>query len=160
MKDRLRKFRNARNRRSTPAPEGKENLLPRLGTLLGFRDETKGQRGVDVLGLEPYTRLTVRTRNTEYVMVVLNPSESKVVIQGGSLFPKPVQTKLRGATYGGSMLKESWIGLGMRMEINSDDGPVVTSPVRSVQAEDESGAHAPIESTRVARDPELLEQLG
>ena len=86
--------------------------------------------GIDVSGLEPLTRLRVRTLNTLYHLIVLSPEESKVLIQGGR-FAEPVEASLG---YGGGMLK-THIGLGMPMAIYRENGPVMTSPVRSVQAE-------------------------
>ncbi len=91
-----------------------------------FRDS-----GVDVSGLEPLTKLKVRTQNTLYHLTVLSPGESKVLVQGGP-FAEPVEASLG---YGGGLLKMHWIGLGVPLEILRENGAVMTSPVRSVQAE-------------------------
>ena len=81
-------------------------------------------------GLERLTKLKVRTKNSLYDLTVLSPGESKVLIQGGRFFAEPVEASLG---YGGGFLKVHWIGLGVPMEIFRENGPVMTSPVRSVQ---------------------------
>ncbi len=124
-----------RNTREIRPSESKQGWLPRLCTLEGFREDIHSRSGVDVRELLPLTRLRVRTHNSLYQLTVLSPGELRVLIQGGRFFAEPVEASLGGSSYGGSMLKTRWIGLGMRMEIYGEDGPVVTSPVRSVQAE-------------------------
>ncbi len=120
-----------------------ERWLPRLCTLEGFREEVDRRGGMDLSELEPLTRLKVRTHYTLYQLIVLSPWESRVLIQGGRFFAEPVEASLGGSSYGGCMLKTRWIGLGMRMEIYGEDGHIVTSPVRSVQAEDEASLPGP-----------------
>ncbi len=130
--------------RETCAPaKSKERWLPRRCTLEGFGEEADRCGGMDVSELEPLTRLKVRTHNTLYQLTVLNPWESRVLVQGGRFFAEPAEANLCGSSYGGCMLKTRWIGLGMRMEIYGKDGPIGTSPVRSVQAEDDSSLPGP-----------------
>ncbi len=93
--------------------------------------------------LLPLTRLRVRTHNSLYQLTVLSPGESRVLVQGGQFFAEPVEASLGGSSFGGCMLKTHWIGLGMRMEIYGEDSHIVTSPVRSVQAEDDSSLPGP-----------------
>ncbi len=93
--------------------------------------------------LLPLTKLRVRTHNSLYQLTVLSPGESTVLIQGGQFFAEPVEASLGGSSYGGCMLKTHWIGLGMRMEIYGEDSHIVTSPVRSVEAEDDSSLPGP-----------------
>ena len=123
--------------------ETKERWVPRLCTLEGFGEDTNDRSGIDVRWLEPLTRLRVRTHNSLYQLTVLSPGESTVLIQGGRFFTEPVQASLGGSSFGGCMLKTRWIGLGMRMEIYGEEGHIVTSPVRSVQAEDDSSLPGP-----------------
>ncbi len=118
--------------------ESKQGWLPRLCTLEGFREDIQCPSGVDVRGLLPLTRLRVRTHNSLYQLTVLSPGESRVLVQGAQFFAEPVE-----ASFGGCMLKTRWIGLGMRMEIYGEDSHVVTSPVRSVEAEDDSSVPGP-----------------
>jgi len=132
-----------RNAREIRLSESKQGWLPRRCTLEGFREDIHGRSGVDVRGLLPLTRLRVRTRNSLYPLTVLSPLEATVLIQGGRFFAETVEASLGGSSFGGCMLKKRWIGLGMRMEIYGDEGHIVTSPVRSVEAEDDSSLPGP-----------------
>jgi hypothetical protein len=104
--------------------------VPRVATLDGFVDATSTSRGVNLLDLEPLTELQVETTNSLYRIVV--SQRTAVFVQGGRFFPETSPAHLAGATFGGSLLKIGWIGIGMRMEICGDDGPIVTSPVRRI----------------------------
>jgi hypothetical protein len=107
--------------------------VPRVATLDGFVDAASTLRGVNVLDLEPLTELRVETTNSLYRIVV--SQRTAVFVQGGRFFPETSPADLAGATFGGSLLKIGWIGIGMRMEICGDDGPIVTSPVRRITVE-------------------------
>jgi hypothetical protein len=107
------------------------------GTLEGFIDAAGACRGVSVLDLEPLAVLHVETRNSVYRIVVSN--RTAVFVQGGHFFPEPAAAHLAGSTFGGSLLKIAWIGVGMRMEIWRDNGPILTSPVRRIAIESPRG---------------------
>lgn len=113
-------------------------VVPRVATLDGFVDAASDCRGVSVLDLEPLTVLRVETRNSVYQIVISR--QAAVFVQGGQFFPERSAAHLAGATFGGSLLKIGWIGVGMRMEICGDDGPIVTSPVRRITVETPAGA--------------------
>ena len=110
-----------------------EALVPRVAMLDGFVDAASACHGISVLDLEPLTVLRVDTRNSVYRIVI--SQRTAVFVQGGQFFPEPSAAHLAGATFGGSLLKIGWIGVGMRMEICGDDGPIVTSPVRRITIE-------------------------
>jgi hypothetical protein len=108
-------------------------MVPRVAMLDGFVDAASVCHGISVLDLEPLTVLRVDTRNSVYRIVV--SQRTAVFVQGGQFFPEASAAHLAGATFGGSLLKIGWIGVGMRMEICGDDGPIVTSPVRRITVE-------------------------
>ena len=93
-----------------------------------------------MLDLEPLTELCVETSNSLYHIVV--SKRTAVFVQGGRFFPETSRAHLAGATFGGSLLKVGWIGVGMQMEICGDDGPIVTSPVRRITVESPRGQRA------------------
>ncbi len=135
-------YRRKSSENSAPA-ENDQRWLPRRCTLDGFREEADGSEGMDLSQLEPLTRLRVQTHNTLYQLTILSPWDAKVIVQGGQFFAEPAEANLSGSSYGGCMLKTRWIGLGMRMEIYGKQGPIVTSPVRSVHTEDDSSLPGP-----------------
>ena len=48
--------------------------------------------------------------------------------------PEPVLAHITGSTWGGAMLKESFIGRGMRLEFRCEAArPIVTSPILEIE---------------------------
>jgi hypothetical protein len=114
---------------------GDMRAVARAATLDGFIDAASACRGVSLLALDPLTVLHVETRNSVYRIVV--SERTAVFVQGGHFFPENSAAHLAGSTFGGSLLKIAWIGVGMQMEIWGDNGPIVTSPVRNITVEDQ-----------------------
>jgi len=77
----------------------------------------------------------VRTRNSCYRLVMLEPETQRVLVSGGDWFPEPTKAQLVGATRGGNMLKPGWIGAGLRMELRHMNQPITTSLVDAVTIE-------------------------
>ena len=127
----------------TAAHESQEVLVPRRCTLDGFAEEATLRGGLDLTELPPLTRLDVRTENTNYEVVLLSPFESKVLIRGGRFFPETVESYLCGSSYGGNLLKVSWVGVGMRLEVMREGRRIVTSTVQSVDVHDEEELPGP-----------------
>ena len=109
--------------------------VPRRCTLDGFTTEVARADGVSLGELDALTTLLVRTLNSLYRVVVLEPPRPRILIQGGQFFPEPTEARLAGASFGGSMLKLSWFGCGLRMEVCSDGQRIVTSPVQSIEVQ-------------------------
>ena len=108
-------------------------LVPRAATLDGFVDETADARGIHLRDVEPLTTLMVRTRNSQYRIVVSH--DTSVIVQGGQFFPDATPGRIDGSGFGGSLLKVGWIGIGLRMEIFADGQRIITSPVREIAVE-------------------------
>ena len=105
----------------------------RLCTFDGFVEGMSRATGVRLADLDALTTLRVRTNRSTYRIMVLDPSEGKILIQGGKHFVEPVEACLNGSSLGGSSLKLDWVGQRMRMEISRGGRPIVTSPVRSIE---------------------------
>ena len=58
---------------------------------------------------------------------------AKVLIQGGRCFPRYTAVRLSGAGLGVNPVKTGWIGLGLGIEIVSDDLRIVTAPVHTIR---------------------------
>jgi hypothetical protein len=83
--------------------------------------------------LEPSTVLQIRTQNHRYTAVLLGGSEA--MISGHPKYcPKPVQVAIAGSTWGGSMLKQRYIGRGMHLEFCHPEyqTPIVTSRIEEI----------------------------
>jgi len=90
--------------------------------------------GVDLTQVPAETVLEVRTRNTTYTIV--NKGEGLAVISGHPVYcPQPVLAHIKGSTWGGAMLKENFIGRGMRLEfqVDAEERPVLTSRIVEIE---------------------------
>ena len=112
-----------------------QTSVPRHCTLDGFTDEVTSADGVGLHELDAFSTLVVKTINSLYRVVLLDPPRPRILIQGGAFFPQPTEAQLAGASFGGSMLKLAWLGCGLRMEVCSDGQRIVTSPVKSIEVE-------------------------
>lgn len=121
----------------------REFAVPVHQTLDGFAQEVGQGRGLSLGELTCLSRLEIQTRNSRYSLTLLNPAESQVLIQGGRFFDADTEAIVCGSSYGGTLLKLAWIGLGMRMELMSEGRRIVTSPVVSVDVLDDSTLPGP-----------------
>jgi hypothetical protein len=69
------------------------------------------------------------------VYTIVNKGSGLVLISGHPQYcPKPVLAHIKGSTWGGAMLKEHYIGRGMRLEFQlEDDRPVLTSRILEIE---------------------------
>ena len=88
--------------------------------------------GLQLPTLHPLEALEIRTKNTVYEMTVLDPSSGEVLVCGGAFFPVYTRARLAGASLAGSFLKLLGIYVGFSMEIQTDEGAIITTRVRSI----------------------------
>jgi len=125
------------------SPESKGESVPRLCTLEGFVEELAKQGGLDPSLLDPLSQISVTTEGTTYRITLIDPTASRVLVQDAKFFPLPFEAELCGASFGGSFLKQQWIGIGMRMELHCERGHIVTAPVISVEIEEDTEIAGP-----------------
>lgn len=89
--------------------------------------------GVQVETLGDLTPLQVCTRNNVYDIIVTCARTREVAVCGGSYFPEHARARLAGSSLGGSFLKLGGVYVGFCMELYTDAGRIVTSPVRSIR---------------------------
>lgn len=92
--------------------------------------------------------ITVRTQNTIYELVTDGSRVTATEIKPDGSFPRFIETPgpihINGSTWGGSMLKLDYIGVGMHMEFsipNTTYGVITTSAIASI-----SVAPVPVEA--------------
>jgi len=112
--------------------------VSRAATRTGFTSAVSSTNGLQLRDLPPMTTLLVRTRNSEYRIVVSSGDE--VLVKGGHFFPALTEARFSGASVGGSFLKVGWIGVGLRMEILAEGRRIVTSPVYDIVTADDSSS--------------------
>jgi hypothetical protein len=89
--------------------------------------------GVCLDDLTPATVLRIHTQNHCYTAVLLGGSQA--LLSGHPEFcPQPVLVTIHGSTWGGSMLKQRFVGRGMRLEFRHSEyrTPIVTSSIREI----------------------------
>ena len=88
--------------------------------------------GVQIETLPALVALDVRTRNTDYRIVIIDGQRGDVLITGGRFFPTATRARLNGCSLGGSCLK--WRGLycGFRIELQVDGETIITTRVKSI----------------------------
>lgn len=97
-------------------------------------DDSKKNGGIWLDKLALGTQIEVQTRNTLYKIEVLLGGKFK--IKGGTYFPRSAIGSIAGSTWGGSMLKQNWLGVDMHMELyhpSGDHGRITTTAVRSLK---------------------------
>lgn len=97
--------------------------------------------GVLLGSLPPSTVLQIRTQNHSYTAVLLGGGDA--LISGHPEYcPEPVLVAISGSTWGGSMLKQRYIGRGMHLEFCHPEyrTPIITSPIREIRECSETNA--------------------
>lgn len=78
--------------------------------------------------------LEIQTQNHCYTAVLLD--DSSVLISGHPQYcPQPVQVAIAGSTWGGSMLKQRFVGRGMHLEFCHPQyrTPIITSRIEEIR---------------------------
>src|SRR5271166_776631 len=71
--------------------------------------------GVYLRDLSPGAVLAIQTRNRFYTLVSLG-GEAALISGHPEFCPDPVEVRIQGSTWGGSMLKTKFVGRGMHLE--------------------------------------------
>jgi hypothetical protein len=88
--------------------------------------------GVHLADVRPGTVLEVKTQNRAYTLCYQGLGQA--LISGHPVFcPEPVLVNIHGSTWGGSMIKERFIGRGMHLEFGHPSFlPITTSVIVDV----------------------------
>jgi len=130
----------------TPHP----NLSDEINRAI-VQSEVEG--GVLLSNLPPSTVLLIETQNHQYRAVLLGGSEA--LLSGHPEFcPEPVVVAIAGSTWGGTMLKQRYIGRGMHLEFCHPDyrTPIVTSRIQEIR--ECSTAHLCREESELSQEAE------
>src|SRR5438270_7352923 len=91
--------------------------------------------GVYLPDLPQGAAVEIETQNHTYTLVACG--ESAALISGHPKFcPEPVRVSIHGSTWGGSLLKQGFIGRSMHLEFGHPDytSPITTSRIVDVRA--------------------------
>jgi NAD-dependent oxidoreductase involved in siderophore biosynthesis len=94
--------------------------------------------GVHMRDLSPGSVVSVQTLNHLYRVVVI--CEDTALISGHPEFcPDPVEVRIHGSTWGGSMLRTKFLGRGMHLEFEHPvHKTIVTSRILDIQQGEEA----------------------
>ena len=91
----------------------------------------------------PFDRILVKTRRSDYELVVVDGKSGEVLVRGGQYFSDFQRAWLTGSILGASAIKVRTIVVGCPLEFRVDRTSITTSPVESisrVEMEDEEAA--------------------
>jgi hypothetical protein len=88
---------------------------------------------LDLRGLAPYDTIHVRTRSSEYRMVLLDPVSGRALVQGGDRFPEATPVAVIGARSGHRSFDAGRISVGCGLSLSAHGRLVVTSPIQSLR---------------------------
>jgi hypothetical protein len=108
---------------------GVDHLDPRLADAIK-QSEIDG--GLFLKNLSAGDRFDVHTQNSVYRVEVTDPQKNRVKIKGGNHLPEETDATISGSTWGGSMLKMGFVGMGMRLEVWHDGRVLRTSTIKDI----------------------------
>lgn len=101
--------------------------------------------GVDDLVLEtlnPFDTVLLRTYNSDYRIMLLDPHTGRALVEGGDYLVEPNEALLRGSAIPGSEFKGGSICVGSRLEIWVDERVLLTSTIKSVHVKHNNAAES------------------
>ena len=91
--------------------------------------------------LKPFDTILLRTHNSEYRILLLDPKTGRALVDGGDYLDEPSEALLKGSGAPGSSFNTGSICIGCRLEMWVDERVFITSPIRSFEVK-----HAAAES--------------
>jgi hypothetical protein len=106
-------------------------------------------QSLELATLLPFDTIIVRTANSEYRIVLLDPVTGRALLEGGRQLSGPIEVMVLGSSLGDMLPRVGWIGVGFRMEACANDGYIRTSPVQSLSVEHQP---SPLNFIRILND--------
>ena len=94
--------------------------------------------------LNAFDTILLRTHNSDYRILLLDPNTGRALIEGGEYLVEPNEALLTGSAIPGSEFKAGLLSLGSRLEILVDERVLLTSPIKALRVKHNSAA-APVE---------------
>jgi hypothetical protein len=99
---------------------------------------------INLENLEPFDTVLLRTHNSDYRILLLEPKTGRALVEGGSLLTEPREGFVRGSSFPGELLNKGAICVGCRLEMWVEERVLLTSPIKSIEVKHS----APAESMR------------
>ena len=91
-----------------------------------------GQTELLLETLNSFDTILLRTHNSDYRILLLDPKTGRALVQGGDYLLEPNDALLMGSAVAGDELKPGMISVGSRLEMWVNERVFLTSPVRSM----------------------------
>jgi hypothetical protein len=83
--------------------------------------------------LNSYDTILLRTLNSDYRILLLDPRTGRSLIEGGSLLVEPSEALVRGSALPGAPFEGGAIDVGCRLELWVNEQVFLTSPIKSIE---------------------------
>ncbi len=98
----------------------------------------------------PYDTILLRTHNSEYRILLLDPDTGRALIEGGRYLPEPSEGLIMGSALPGSDSNTEALCIGARLELWVNEQVFLTSPIQSVEVK-----HNPVAESVESISPAL-----
>jgi hypothetical protein len=92
--------------------------------------------------LRPFDTILLRTHNSEYRILLLDPKTGRALVEGGDYLVEPSEALVRGSAAPGYEFKAGVISIGSRLELWVNEQALLTSPIKSVHVTHNADAEA------------------
>lgn len=82
--------------------------------------------------VKPFDTILVRTHNTDYHILLLDPETGRALVEGGNYLVEPSEGLVKGSAVPGEPFKSGTISIGGRLEMWVDERVFLTSVIKSV----------------------------
>ncbi|HEU4871268.1 MAG TPA: TraR/DksA C4-type zinc finger protein [Pyrinomonadaceae bacterium] len=115
----------------------------------GFGEHEKEIDDVAFESLHPFDTILLRTHNSDYRIMLLDPKIGRALVEGGDYLVEPNEALLRGSAIPGSEFKCGSICAGSRLEMWVNERVLLTSTIKSVHVR-QNGAAESVEEISTA----------
>jgi hypothetical protein len=92
--------------------------------------------------LKPFDTILLRTYNSDYRILLLDPTTGRALVEGGNHLVEPSEGLVRGSTIPGEPFKPGTLSIGGRLEMWVDERVFLTSIIKSVHVKHNCDAEA------------------
>lgn len=113
------------------------------GTVALKEDENETTQSEILLeNLNPFDTILLRTHNSEYRILLLDPKTGRALVEGGEYLTEPSEALLKGSAVLGDALKAGSICVGSRFEMWVGERVFITSPIKAVHVKHNGDAES------------------
>lgn len=92
--------------------------------------------------LNPYDTILLRTDNSDYRILLLDPKTGRALVEGGTYLPEPSEALVKGSALPGPAFNGGAICIGGRLEMWVNEKVLITSKVNSVEVKHNAAAES------------------